>query len=532
MWRSNLKATSGLAALLAVGLAGCVDLEVQNPNAPDAERALATSGDVESLIGGGYTRWLYAQTYSGPTMMLSVAAGQHAAPWANAGMEYYARIPRNPTVNSPGDANITQLIYAWVQAYRVIAAERDALVMIDSGKVSLGDNEVRARAFARYMQGLAHGTVALLYDSGFVYDEKTDPLTVKFKGYQDVMTAALGYLADAATLAGSGSFTVPASWMSQSVSSATLARLAHSYAALFRAAVARTPAERKAVDWVKVVADADAGITSDWERTSDCNSNVFCPGNDIALQYIVYLGWQEQNNWVMGMADTSGAYQTWVNHWINEKSHSKMMPFLIVTPDTRWPQGATEEAQRANPGDYFMVQANDYGVWARPDRGTWRWSYYAQVKEPYYTVFGVDFAGTAPEVTVEELKALKAEAAYYGKVGTLQDVVDFVNATRTTHGLQATNLAGTNPDCVPKLPNGDCGDLWEMFKWEKRLETLFLGPLEIGFYFDSRGWGDLMEGTILQFPVPYREMQILQLAPYNYGGVGGSYGAPLGTYGY
>jgi hypothetical protein len=114
----------------------------------------------------------------------------------------------------------------------------------------------------------------------------------------------------------------------------------------------------------------------------------------------------------------------------------------------------------------------------------------------------------------------------------MQAVADFVNATRTLHGLAATDAGGTNSNCVPKLPNGTCGSLFEMFKWEKRLETQFAGPLRIGWYFDGRGWGDLLEGTILQFPVPYREMQLLQEVPYNYGGVGGPFGAPVGTYGY
>jgi hypothetical protein len=526
MWRGNLKATSGLAALLVAGLAGCVDLQVANPNAPGEAQVLATASDVQSLLGGTYTRWLYAQSYDGPTMFLSNAAGQHAAPWANSGMEYYARIPRNPTVNSPGDANITNLTNAWTQSYRVLAAVHDGLQMVDSGKVSLGSDEARARAFGRYMQGLALGTVALLYDSAFVYDETMNPLQKQpFKGYQDAMNAALGFLADAATIASANTFTIPSSWMSQSVSSAKLAQLAHTYAAIYRAAVARTPAERQAVNWAQVVADANAGITSDWQRTFDLNTCAFSAGCDIGMYYLTVDGWEMQNNWVLGMADQSGKYQSWVSAALTSKQ-----PFRILTPDTRWPQGTTDSAQRKNPGDYFIDQGNDQGTWARPDRGTWRWSYYGQTKEPYYTAYSVDLSGSAPEVAVEELKMLKAEAAYYAS--DFATVASLVNATRTQHGLAATDAAGTNSDCVPKLPNGSCGNLWEMLKWEKRLETLFLGPLAVGFYFDSRGWGDLMQGTILQFPVPYREMQILQQSPYNYGGVGGSYGAPVGSYGY
>ncbi len=71
-----------------------------------------------------------------------------------------------------------------------------------------------------------------------------------------------------------------------------------------------------------------------------------------------------------------------------------------------------------------------------------------------------------------------------------------------------------------------------MFKWEKRLETQWAGVNRVGWYYDGRGWGDLMEGTILQLPVPYRDYQIMLLQPYNYGGVGGDWGAPVGTYGY
>lgn len=524
MCRDISRATMGLAALLL--MAGCTNLDVTNPNAPDAGRALATPADVESLIGGSFSRWTNVGDYNGPTMFLSNAAGEHVAPWANAGMEEYARIPRVPTNNSAGAGNVGNLTFAWFESYGAIAAVRDGLKQIADGKVDLGtDGNLRAQAYGRFVQGLAHATIAALYDSGFVYDETSDPTAVTLQGHQAVMTAALGYLAEAATLAGSGTFTVPAAWMSQDVSSATLAQLAHSMAARFRAADARTPTERQQVDWPQVVLDANAGITADWELTQDCNTGTFCNLGNEALLYRLSDGWQMQNNWVAGMADTSGAYQAWVATPLASKA-----AFLIHTPDTRWASGADEATQLANPGEYYSVNSGGTRIWNRPDRGTWRWSYYEQTYEPFYTFGSFTAAGPTPLIKVEEMNALKAEAAFYAN--NLQAVADFVNATRTLHGLLATDAAGTNTNCVPKLPNGTCGNLFEMFKWEKRLETQFAGTLRVGWYFDGRGWGDLMEGTILQFPVPYREMQLLQESPYNYGGVGGSFGAPVGTYGY
>jgi hypothetical protein len=176
------------------------------------------------------------------------------------------------------------------------------------------------------------------------------------------------------------------------------------------------------------------------------------------------------------------------------------------------------------------VNSGTTRIWSRPDRGTWRWSYYGQIRQPFFDVAHASNNGLLPMVSVKEMDALVAEAAY--RDGVMSTVVEFVNSTRTLHGLEGTDAAGTNTDCVPKLPNGSCGDLWEMFKWEKRIETQFQGPTRVGWWYDGRGWGDLMEGTIMQLPVPYREMQLLQAQPYDYGGVGGNFGAPVGTYGY
>ena len=53
--RSNRFAAIGALALIAV--TGCLDLEVTNPNEPDADRALATPGDIEALVAGSYNAW-------------------------------------------------------------------------------------------------------------------------------------------------------------------------------------------------------------------------------------------------------------------------------------------------------------------------------------------------------------------------------------------------------------------------------------------------------------------------------------------
>jgi hypothetical protein len=69
----------------------------------------------------------------------------------------------------------------------------------------------------------------------------------------------------------------------------------------------------------------------------------------------------------------------------------------------------------------------------------------------------------------------------------------------------------------------------EAMKWEKRLETemTYMGA----WFFDSRGWGDLPEGTPIEWPVPFQELDVRNIPLYNLGGVGGPSSAPKGTYG-
>ena len=475
--------------------------------------------DAETLIGESFATWHRVLSYSGPSMLLSATAFEHGSPWANSGMEHYSRIPRVSSINDPSHNYYRNIANAWRWSYQVLSDVRDGLVQIEGGAVSDPTDELRARAFGKFMQGLAHGTVALLYDQGLIIDESTDPGAATLVDYNTMMTAALGYFTEAIGLAGGGSFTIPAAWMSREVTSQELIRIVRSEMARMRAGVARTPTERGTLDWNTVVADVDGGITTDWSLVSDCDNNTFC---DSGIWYRNAPVWNMMANWVHGMADQSGQYQVWLGTPLYDK-----MPFLLQTPDRRFPQGVTEQAQIDNSGTIFQVAVGGDRSWRRPDRGTWRWSYYRNYDWDWFAGNG---NGEVPWLTVGEMQLLKAEAAL--RSGDNGGAATIVNQTRTAHGLVATDAGGTNGSCVPKLPDGSCGDLWEMLKWEKRLETQFVGALRVGWYFDSRGWGDHMEGTLLHLPVPYEAMQELGQSPYDLGGVGGLSSAPVGTYGF
>jgi hypothetical protein len=89
----------------------------------------------------------------------------------------------------------------------------------------------------------------------------------------------------------------------------------------------------------------------------------------------------------------------------------------------------------------------------------------------------------------------------------------------------------TAADCVPRVPQAPsftstaCGSILEAMKYEKRMETGFTGYMI--WFADSRGWGDLVTGTAVEWPVPYQEMQA-RYAPFH----NGTNVAAKGTYGY
>ncbi|UCC73550.1 MAG: hypothetical protein JSV86_03020 [Gemmatimonadota bacterium] len=535
---TKMKKTGVLATLLLLGGTACADLDVVNPNDPEAERALATAENVLGLIGGTFRQWYIGGTdYAGGSFHQSVISFQTSAPWNNAGMVPLGWLPRPELVNDAADQWYPNQTYAWYQAYKAIAPASDGLRAIltnDDLRADLDADTLRAMAFSRFVQGLGYAYLAVSFDQAFIVDETSDlQAPQELRPYGEVMTAALGYLDQALALAEAESFTIPASWMSVEVSSDELIRLIHGYKARYRAAVARTPTERAAVNWDLVWADADAGVTADWLVDvvwADWNCDSWC---NLMWNYFAYSAWQQLTYFILGMADQSGNYQAWLDIPILNRlpavAAGGPLDVLIITPDLRFVQGNTWEEQEADcpydPGSdtyclnrdpftaLWAMPGEGYAVleqWAKPERQTWRWSNYFST-EPW-NIYGGDIV----EMSVDEMNMLKAEAHYWN--GELAEAANLINLTRVPAGLNATDAAGLNTSCVPKLPNETCGDLYEMLKWEWRLEVWGRGLHDNPWYFNGRGWGDLYKGTWLHYPVPCGEFQVLQITPcYTFG---------------
>jgi len=534
-------AASGL--VLLVGLTACSDLEVVNPNQPDAERALAEAGDVEALISGSFGQWWnQSHSVSGPAPILANQSFMWSAWPANFGMVHYSDFPRVAISNEPTHEFYGGMLdYAWSRNYRALSAVGQGLAALEDPEIvdELGPRRVaRAAAFGRFMQGMAHGSLALLYDEAFIVDETTDVADIgDAVPYDQVLEVALGFFDDAIALANQGNFDpIPSGWMNASVTPSELAQIAHSMKARYRANVARTPEERQAVNWNAVIQDVNAGVPDGWFMETD----YFGASASVSHYVAAYMsqpsiGWAQASYFVFGMADQSGQYQEWLADPPSQR-HPNLDsgPFLINTPDLRFPQGETEAEQVENPGMPHVLTGSPHMTighkdWRQPARGTYRWSYYRSTHMDFHREVGTNTR--TPEITPAEMRLLAAEG--HIRNNNPGAAAELINVSRTAAGLNATDAAGTNTDCVPRLPNGTCGDLMEMLKWEKRLETMVWGVHSNSWYFDGRGWGDLYAGTATTLPVPGLERELLLQPSNTFGGQPGERGsAPGSTYQY
>jgi hypothetical protein len=464
----------------------------------------------------------------------------------NFNMGVRVAIPRAPIVNSNGSPSVFTEFSALSRQSRLSVEALDALDKYVKSGQTLGTpaQDMRARAFGFFGAATSLGWMGMIYDSAAVVgtgmpSDSIPPLS----SAADVVKAALTMLDSALAYtinpvaSGASGFPLPATWLSttNAVSAADFARLVRSYRARFRAGVARTPAQRAAVDWAKIIDDTENGIAADY--LSNVGGNTGWSIGDLSQIY-VDPGWGQISLMYMGMADTSGGYANFIGTALGTRSGY----FLVQTPDKRWPAGATRAAQQAASVQPTSVASKPYisnrSVADIPGDG-WGVSYYDFYRFKYMR--NSSNQGLYPDFMKSENDLLAAEA--YIRTGDIAKAAAKIDLTRVPAGLPALSGAVTSAtqsvpggaQCVPQVPQGPsfntvaCGTILEAMKYEKRMETALTSFGR--WWIDSRGWGDLITNTVLEYPVPYQEMQARQKPSYNLGG-GSASSAAKGTYGF
>jgi hypothetical protein len=541
-----MKATLTFGTAVVLLVVGCgQNFGVEDLTDPDIARVFATGASIEATIGAGFQTVHNAISNTDDQPGVEAFGLESYSSLNNFNLGTRSAIPRLPINNVIGAPSIFQEYTKLSKEARLIVNAMDALDALIKGGHTIGTpaRDLRARSFGFFIAGMSEGWLALMYDSASIVTPGMDPQEIpKLSGAQDVAKAAIVLLDSALAIANNpaaaSGFPLEVAWLSGAPGFGSLdsyKRLIRSYRARIRAGVARTPAQAAATDWAKVIDDAENGIQANLMMNIGGST-----GWNTGMETQRYQDptWSQMSMMYMGMADVSGNYATFISQDYQHRNGF----FLVVTPDKRWPQGATRPAQNT-----ASIQAtNDKSLPYIENRplandvtgDPWGVSFYTYSRWRY--IRQNSNTGLFPAFMKAENDMLAAEG--YIRTGNLAAAAAKIDLTRVANGglpavtgavTTATQPVPGGSQCVPQVPQGNgtvaCGNLMEAMKYEKRIETTYTGFGR--FWIDSRGWGDLIEGTPLEFPVPYQEMQT-RLEKFYLLGPGFGSAAAKGVYGF
>jgi hypothetical protein len=524
-----------VAGAVVVSAVACQDLSVTNPNNPDREVVVSSPSDVETLISTSFRSWFnltQGLSATAPALALSTAADEFSGGFTDFGAHAAGVEPRTPIDNGPISANSPNRV-PLSNAYAIISAVNIGLQAITKYDLKIvegsTDVTIRALAFGKFVQGLTHAWVAMLYDQAWVFSESVDTDTIRFGGgssqvqdlirpYAEVRDTALAQLRVALNLARNNTFTLPGgsagAWVPGiPMTNEQFARVIHSYIARTMVNTARSPAERAAVDWAAVIAHIDQGITEDFAPTGTpdilqshykryaARERTVTPSDFMRVDYQA-----------IGAADQGNGFINWYN-----RPWATRTPFTMTNVQDRRiissPTATCTSSQataHANKGTYMGCHVAT--IFAA-SRGTGQRSYY------FFHRLGAGITWqTGPLLIMSqaEMDLLKAEGLI--RLNRAAEAVPLINRTRVANGgLPPVTVEGApGPNCTPRKYDGSCGSLWDALRYEKRIEGLAVDAA-VSFT-DARGWQALVIDTPLHYPMPGNELELMGLTLYTTGG--------------
>lgn len=475
-----------LITLLSLAIfSGCVKkLDVKNDTNPSIENVYADGDAVYGVASSLFYNWyITAQTHSwSPLMSMITMADQGTSSWLNSGMYDLSSEPRAAFNNTETYKYAYIFEHYWEKLYSVLNTSNDILKVIHNGMEigekndeGIGKDTKMVETFSYFIQGLSLGYLGLVYDKAFIITDMTqNPAEVQTQPYADVIDSAINSLQKCADLCEENTFTIPDDWINgKSYTNLDLEKLAYSYMARFLVYEPRNAQQNEATDWQKVLDYANKGITSDFE---------------------IYM---DNVNW-----------KNWVYHYTYERDDWVMVDARIIhlmDPSYPWhlddandPGVATSDDARLGT-DFVHTNSCPF----RPDRGYYHFSYYLYHRLNY-SFSNPDFF---PEFYVNELTLIKAEANVH--LGNLSQAIDLVNnSSRVTRGHLA-----------PLPSSATKQQILDAIFYERDIEFFVTG---FGTdFFDMRRRDMLQTGTMLHFPIPAKELDVLGLPLYTFGGGSG-----------
>lgn len=470
------------STLVAVLISGCEDLDVPNENDPDFATAFSNPSDVRGVAGSLINSWfMTTQEYNGPALMLWVGADAGTCSWGNVAMQDFSYEPRIAWDNTAAYGNAVTTENYYKRLYSNLSSANEVLSKVKGDMVITADDgsdETKmVQAFSHLAQGMSMGYLGLVFDKMFIVTENTDlTQTIESAPYTDVIDTALLCLDKCIALCESNTFTLPASWIPGiTMTNVKLGELANTVAAMLMSYSPRNSTENNAVDWAKVLAYANKGLTYDFAPLMDDIS-----WYTLYHTYANYSGWGQTDMRIVNMMDPDMP-----SRWVDAGTWD-----VLPAPTTSHEAGVDDRIFT----DFQFLSSCGFRV----ERGYYHFSCYRFARRDTYLSTWIE---PAPAIYKTENDLLKAEAMMHQS--NLTGAADIINAgTRVTRGgLAAIGATATEVE--------------NAIFHERNIE-LFCSGIGVEF-FTMRKADKLQPGTPLHLPIPGQQLDVNLLEYYTFG---------------
>ena len=470
-----------LAILFVISLVtySCSDLDVENVNQADRDRALKSDSDVTSLINGSTTS-IFSRLIGFHNIYTNQMSDQTTTTNAYSDFWAFGDQPRREMNNTSASGNLFTISSNWSGFNSQIYNANTILDLVNNkGRVILDDQgeDITAHLVttAKFVRGMCQGYIGLLYDKGYILDENTDPTTIEFSTYGEMIASGLEDLED--VLSSTPSNYELRLYEGYSINRDDFIKLVNTYMVKFIMGKARTAAET--VDYAKALTHANNGITENF--------------NPPAKQNILFNNGQD---WMTYTLSGGAGYIP-----VDQK-----IPYLAANDPVAQPAdyptdtSVLGEATSSDPrfAQYFGF-TTDFG-YLNPSRGRELFSNYFHKR--FKTTNNRNVDGYSTDIfSLAELQYLKAEAQY--KSGDLAGAASTLNASpRNTAGNITTSA--------------NEAEIKKALLYEYAIELHLNGSLGNNYFFMRRN--DLLQkGTPTHYPVPASELEITGDTPYSFG---------------
>ena len=453
----------------------------ENPTSAE----LATYGAANTFFQNWYNT---VNAYSGPGLALAGMADAGTCSWGNVGMRDTSSEPRVEWNNETTYANAEATTDYFNSLYNNIN-DINALMakIIAEGDSPDDPSPRRTESITRFSQAAAMGYVALVFDKVWLKDESGPLNEGEAVSPEEALTYCLEKLDLAIAIAENNSFEITSTFISgQTLTSAQWAQFLNTFAARLMVNMPRNAAQRAAVDWAKVLAYTNKGLSYDLNIASDGWTTWATEW----VYYQIYPGWGRTDMRVINMLDPN-------------------TPDYFEETSGVYPESSSNDSRLASDFEYLTSQ--DFIA----SRGVYHYSNYRHSRYDAQA-HGSNWVGSTPEMLKAENDLYKAEA---------QLRTNDLAGAATTINAGSRSLRGNLP-----VISATASEIEDAIHYERIIELMNSG---MGLqFFEMRGKDLLQAGTPLHFPVPGEVLQSGNLEIYTFGGTTGVAGEDYSTGGW